>query len=148
MEDQKTGDYKYLVRIANTDLNGAKSTSQALIKIRGINFMYANMVCNLSGVVRQKKVGYLTESEVAKLDDVLKNPSKYNVPGWMMNRRKDYETGEDQHLITSNLIFVQSNDIKKLKRIKSFRGMKLSAGKRERGKPLGVIKKKAAHGKS
>ncbi len=132
-ENQGAENYRYIVRVANTDLNGAKQIYHALKKIKGISFMYANMVCSLAKVDKHKKTGVLTEEEVSRIDDVIKNPLKYNIPSWMMNRRKDYETGEDQHLITSNLTFARENDIKRLKKIRSFRGTKLVSKTRGQG---------------
>jgi small subunit ribosomal protein S13 len=51
----------------------------------------------------------------------------------MLNRRKDLETGVDKHLVGSNLTFQQSLDIKFLKKIRSYRGIKHIKGKRVRG---------------
>ena len=91
----KKDDFKYFVRISNTDLDGNKSIGNALKKIKGVSFMFSNMLCNLADVDKMSKAGYLKDEEVKKLDDVLNNPSKYNVPAWMLNRRQNYEDGKD-----------------------------------------------------
>ena len=59
----------------------------------------------------EKQVGKLTDDEVQKLEDVIRNPAKYKCPAWMMNRRKDYETGQDMHLVTTDLDVTNDNDI-------------------------------------
>ena len=148
---------KYFVRIANTDLAGSKPIGQSMLKIKGVGFMMANAVCNIAGIDKQKKTGYLEDGEVKKIDDVLKDPLKHNLPAWMLNRRRDVETGEDMHLITTNLIFMQDNDIKMMKKIRSYRGMRHAFGlpvrgqrtksnfRRNKGKgSLGVKKKDTA----
>ena len=115
---------KYFVRIANTDLIGAKSIVMSLRKIKGVNFMLANAICSAAGIAKNKKTGELSDSEVQSLQDVLKNPLALGIPRWMLNRRKDYDTGEDKHLLTSDLEFTQEFDLRRLKKIKSNRGFR------------------------
>jgi len=146
--------FKYFVRVVNTDLDGNRNVGIALRKIKGVSFMLSNVVCNITGVDKAAKVGYLKDEEVKKLDDVLNDPSKYNVPSWMFNRRKNYEDGKDYHSITGNLTFAQENDIKRLKKIRAYRGVRHGKGlpvrgqrtksnfRRNKGKAsLGVAKK-------
>ncbi len=146
--------YKHIIRIANTDLEGSKKISHALTKIKGISFMTSNAVCRISGIDKNKKTGSLDEKEVSKLDDAVRTFDKTDVPEWMMNRRADPETGGSVHLITTNLKFVQQNDIRQMKKIKSYKGMRHAIGqpvrgqrtrsnfRRNKGKVVGVQKKK------
>ena len=60
----------------------------------------------------------ITDEEIEKLNDVIYNPAKYEIPSWIMNRRKDYETGKDMHLVGTDLTIMTENDIKRLKKIK------------------------------
>ena len=149
--------FKYFVRIANTDLEGNKSIGNALKKIKGVSFMFSNMMCNLAGVDKTAKAGYLKDEEVEKLDDVLNNPLKYNVPSWMLNRRKNYEDGKDYHIVTGNLSFAEETDVKRMKKIRSYRGVRHGIGlpvrgqrtksnfRKNKGKAsLGVVKKNVA----
>src|SRR3989344_3193778 len=97
--------FRYFVRVANTHLNGSQQIVNALRKIKGLNFMFSNMVCNLIGIDKLSKAGTLTEEQVKKIDEVISNPIKYNVPSWMLNSRKNYEDGKDCHIIGGNLSF-------------------------------------------
>ncbi len=148
---------KYFVRIAQTDLEGSKPIKHSLLKIKGIGFMLANAVCDVSGMDKKKKTGYLTDEEVKKIDEVLNDPLKFNIPSWLLNRRRDIETGEDKHLLTANLTFAQENDVKMMKKTKSYRGLRHAFGlpvrgqrtksnfRRDKGKgSLGVKKKPTA----
>lgn len=117
-------DFKHFVRILNTDLEGAKTLKNSLKKIKGVGFMFANAICSLAGINKNKITGELTDEEAKKLGEIIKNPSKSGVPVWMLNRRKDNETGEDKHLLTSDLDFTKENDIKILKKIKAYRGIR------------------------
>src|SRR3989344_3107335 len=116
--------FRYIVRIANTDVDGHKDILLALRKIRGINFMFGNFVCKSAKISIHKKAGVLSDEEIARLQEVILNPVKFQVPSWLMNRRKDPETGEDTHLILGNLQFAKENDIKIMKKIKSYKGLR------------------------
>ena len=62
----KQADFRHIVRVANTDLEGAKPIKQALTKIKGVGFVFANATCKLSGVDETKKTGELSAAEVDK----------------------------------------------------------------------------------
>ena len=153
LEDKE---FKHIVRIANTDLNGNKKVADALRKVKGVSFMFSNMICSLSNINRNEKLGNLNENDINKLDDMIKYPLKYNAPVWMLNRRKDYETNENMHLVAADVKFMQDNDIKMMKKIKSYRGVRHMLGlpvrgqrtksnfRKNKGKVLGVKRKAAA----
>ena len=148
-------DFKHIVRIVSTDIKGEKKTLMALQKIKGVGYMFANFICYSSKVDPLKISGKLSNEEILKLEDVIKNPAKYNCPSWMMNRRKDYETGQDMHLITTDWNITIDNDMKRMKKIRSYKGVRHMIGQPVRGQrtksnfrknkgklTLGVIKKK------
>ncbi|MBW2980218.1 30S ribosomal protein S13 [Candidatus Woesearchaeota archaeon] len=126
-------DFKHLVRIANTDLDGNRAVLQALRKIKGVNFMFSNAVCNILGIDHAKKAGNLTDDEIKKLSDIIENPLKSNIPEWLANRRKDMADGTSKHLLSGDLRFQQENDIKILRKIRCYRGMRHSYGLPVRG---------------
>lgn len=130
---EESQEFKYIVRIVNTDIDGNKKIVDALRKIYGISFMFANMTCNFAGVQKNKKAGTLEDKEIEKLEDVITNPAKYGAPSWMLNRRRDLETGEDKHLTTSDLKFYTENDIKMMKKIRSYKGVRHMEGLPVRG---------------
>ena len=151
--------FKHLVRIADTDLDGNKPIYIALSKIKGVGSMFSNMICNTLNIDKSKKSGVLSDDEIRKLDNAIRNPQGLDMPAWILNRRNDYETGEDQHVIGTNLKFVQDNDKKRLQKIKSYRGLRLSWGlpvrgqktksnfRKNKGKVQGVKRKKGKSGK-
>ncbi|MBI2139925.1 30S ribosomal protein S13 [Candidatus Woesearchaeota archaeon] len=132
-QEQLSEDFRHIVRIANTDLEGKKTLHMGLCKIKGINFMFSNLVCRLSGVDKLKRVGDLTDKDVAAIHAVLENPFSKGAPSWMFNRRKDMETGEDKHLLSSDLAFAKDNDLKLLKKMRSYRGVRHMLGQPSRG---------------
>lgn len=143
---------KYIVRILNTDLNGKLPIAHSMMKIKGVKFMFANAVCKLAGVENTKKTGELTDKEIENINKVLINPSSFNMPDWMLNRNMDYETGNTMHLYNADLDYTKMNDIKRMQKIKSYKGLRHAAhlpvrGQKtksnfRKGKSLGVSKKK------
>ncbi len=150
--------FRHIVRIANVDIPGEKSIRFSLRKIKGVGINMADVACILTGIDKSKKTGTLSDKEIASLNDLFANLSEKGVPSWFFNRRDDYLTGDDMHVITGSLHFMKDNDIKRLKKIKSLRGMRHQKGlpvrgqrtrsnfRRNKGRVVGV-KKKGAPGK-
>ncbi len=132
-EQEQKKDFKHIVRIANSDLKGEKKLQSALRGIKGINFMLANFACVTSNIDGKKQVGTLTDDEIKKIDAIIQDPLKSGAPKWMINRRKSPEDGEDKHLLSADLIFTRDNDIKQMRKIKSYRGIRHSSGLPTRG---------------
>ena len=116
--------FRYMIRIINTDIDGKKHILYALRKIKGVGSIYANFACRKANIDIAKKTGYLTIEEIKRLEDVIKNPLKYDAPDWLLNRRRDPETGHDSHSLTSDLAFLKEKDIKLMKKIKSYKGLR------------------------
>lgn len=126
-------EFRHLVRIANTDLKGEKAVVYALKDVRGIGVPLAVAICHVAKIDGLGKIGNLGEDVTKKLDEMVKDPAKFGVPKWMLNRQKDLDTGIDKHVITNDLIFNKENDIKLMKRIKSYKGIRHSQNAPVRG---------------
>jgi small subunit ribosomal protein S13 len=144
--------YRYIVRLANTDLEGSRSVVYALTKVRGIGIRIAEIVADQAGVPRAERIGNLTEPEAEKLEATLGKIAEI-VPHWMMNRPSDWETGEDVHLFSSDVELRLRDDINRMKMIRCYRGIRHEQGQKVRGQrtrsngrtglTVGVIKKTA-----
>lgn len=130
---QKKEDIKYFIRIFNTDLPGQKKIEHALTNVKGVGYTLAHATCVVAGIDSKTKAGALSDEAVAKLEQVLRNPIKSGIPSWMVNRQKDYDTGEDVHLVTTDLTLTRDNDIKRLRKIKSYKGLRHAKGLTVRG---------------
>ncbi|MEM3374273.1 MAG: 30S ribosomal protein S13 [Candidatus Woesearchaeota archaeon] len=124
---------KHIVRIGNTDLVGEKAIHIALLKIKGIGIMFSMMACRLAKVNPMKKAGLLSDEEVKKLNDIILNPDKYPIPDWMKNRKQEFETGKTTHLILGSLDFAVEQDLRRMKKIKSYKGVRHALGLTVRG---------------
>lgn len=144
-------DFKYIVRIADTDLPGEKNVVQALTTIKGISFHLSNVIADCAGVDRYKKIGELPEEEIEKIKEVISNLDR-RVPYWLLNRRKDFYTGKNLHLIGTDIDVVRREDINILRKIRAYRGIRHELGLPVRGQrtrsngrkglALGVSRKK------
>jgi len=132
MEQQETQQksQERIVRILSKDIEGRMKLYAGLTKIKGVSWTMSNAVCNLLKIDKNKRIGELTDTEIAKITEFLKNPK---APGFIFNRRSDLETGEDKHLIGVDLELKQEFDIKRLKKIKSYRGLRHLLGLPLRG---------------
>jgi small subunit ribosomal protein S13 len=119
-----------IVRILSSDIEGKTTIYAGLTKIKGVSWSFANAICKSLNLDKKKKIGALTDKEIEKISEFVKNPT---IPLYIYNRRKDFETGEDKHLIGSDLDLSKEFDIKRLKKIKSYRGLRHSVGLPSRG---------------
>lgn len=144
-------DFKYIVRIANTDLDGNDQVEVALAAVKGIGLRLGSVIAEHAKVPRGMKIGDCTDAQVSQLAESADKVAEI-VPGWMLNRQKDGETGEDLHHNGADLISKQRDDINRLKKIQTYRGIRHGDGQKVRGQrsrsngrtglTMGVIKKK------
>ncbi len=147
---EENKEFKYIVRIAATDIDGNKPTRYALTQIKGINFMVANAIINYSGVDGKERIGNLSDEEIEKLSKAIETINDW-LPSWLRNRRKDLYTGKDLHLIGTEIDLTLREDINLLKKIRSYRGIRHERGlpvrgqrtrsNKRRGLTVGVVRK-------
>jgi ribosomal protein S13 len=124
------GDFNHVIRIFNTNLPGGRTVLHSLIGIKGVGRRFGHAVIKRAGIDGSKRMGVLTAEEIEKLVQVplfsghhattivmrmmlvffglllallqvIERPLDYDIPAWMLNRRKDYTTGKDMHLNTN-----------------------------------------------
>lgn len=110
-----------LIRILGKDLRGDKKISVGLTKIRGISWAFSSALCKILNIDPNKKIQELNEDETKNIETIVKEVS---VPNFLKNRQKDFDKGEDLHLYGADLKLRQEFDIKRLRKIKSYRGVR------------------------
>lgn len=148
-----TMEYRHIVRIAETDIPGELTVAWGLARIKGVGYNLAIGICRVLNLNPNMLVGYLSDEDVMRIEEIIKEPKKFGLPSWILNRRKDYETGENLHLVSSELIYYVREDINREIRIRSWRGIRHSQGYKVRGQKthttgrlgpiVGVQRKKA-----
>jgi len=144
--------FREIIRIAGANVDGTRKLPYALTEIKGVGINLAKAIVNKAGLNPNARLGFLSDKEAEEIENILENPTKHDVPGWLINRQKDKETGESLHLIGSDIDLQVKSDIDRMKRIKSWKGYRHSFGLKVRGqrtkttgrsqKSLGVKKKK------
>jgi len=153
---EENEDFKYIVRIASTDIDGNKPTKYALTQIKGIGYMVANAIITHTGIDGRERIGKLSDEEIEKINNAISTLNEW-LPPWLRNRRKDIFTGKNMHLIGTEIDLTKREDINLLKKIRSYRGIRHERGLPVRGQrtrsnkrsglTVGVIRKKLRGGK-
>ncbi len=140
------------LRIMGTDLDGNRSVITALTDIKGIGNRTAHVIVEKAQVSKLEKIGNLPESKTEEIENII-NDMHESVPTWIVNRQKDWDTGEDLHLTGHEVDMTRMNDINRLKMIRCYRGIRHERGQKVRGQrtrsngrsglTVGVVKKAA-----
>ena len=151
-EERGGKDVQQLVRLAGVVVDGSLTLPKALMKIKGVGPRVAEALIPQLGVSADATVGGLTEEQITEIEGKLEGVNTL-LPTWMLNRRKDLDTGEDLHRVGPELDMQRREDINLEKKIKSYRGIRHSLnlpvrGQRTRssfrtGSTIGVSRKKA-----
>jgi small subunit ribosomal protein S13 len=144
-------EFQHIIRIVGTDLDGTQPVVYALTNIKGVGIRLATTIIERAGINSETRMGFLSDAEVKKIQEMIENPAKYGMPGWFLNRQKDRETGTNEHLIGSDLVLRTKTDIDQMKKLRSWKGFRHSHGLKVRGqrtrttgrkgKAMGVRKK-------
>lgn len=110
-----------LVRILGYDIPGSKNLIVGLTRIKGVSWAISNAVCLKLNMSKAKKISELSKAEIQQIESFLKNPQVYD---FLKNRRLDRESGETKHYFGSDLDIKREFDIKRLKEIKSYKGLR------------------------
>jgi small subunit ribosomal protein S13 len=109
-----------------------KTLVHGLSSIKGLGMHMSVLVADSTGIDRNTKIGELKDKQIDKIKETLENLNK-NVPGWMVNHRKDLDTGEDIHLIGAEIDMRLRDEINVMKKIRSYKGLRHEQGLPVRG---------------
>ncbi len=145
--------FKYIIRIANSDVSGEERLGFALTSIRGIGPRISNAIIQKLKLKPSELAGKLTDKNVEDIENAIENIRDF-VPTWLLNRQKDYDTGEDIHPVSVDLKMSNDDDLNRMKKVKSYKGIRHASGHKVRGQrtysngrkglALGVSRKKGA----
>ncbi len=146
-----------IIRLAGKDVRGHIPLKRALLAVKGIGHTTSKSVAKIIAkelkVTQDVKVGTFTDAQIEQIDNILARIQEHGVPSYLLNRRKDSETGEDIHNTMNDLVFSQRQDVEKEKKLYSWKGYRHAYGQKVRGQrtkntgrhgmSLGVVKKAA-----
>ncbi|MFH0715165.1 MAG: 30S ribosomal protein S13 [Candidatus Diapherotrites archaeon] len=156
MSEEK--ELRLIVRVMGKDLDGNLTLERGLRKIKGIGQRMAKGISfafeQKFGFKHDEKLGYMGEDLDKKLEEIILRPEGNGMPQWMLNRRGDFETGKNAHHVMNDLDFDIRKDLERMKKIRSYKGIRHMYGLpvrgqrtrssfRQRGSVVGVVKKEA-----
>lgn len=134
-KDEENPDFKFLVRISNTDIDGGMPLYLALTKVKGLGRRVSIRVADHLGLPRDTRIGDLPDDDIDRIQKTLDNIHEV-LPRWMMNRQKDYDTGDDMHVTSTEVQVARRDDINRMKKIRSYKGIRHERGHKVRGQRL------------
>ncbi len=144
-----------IIRLAGKDVRGHIPLKRALIAVKGIGHTTSKTVSKIISrelkVPEDVKVGTFTDAQIDQIDAILAKIQDHGVPAYLLNRRKDSETGKDIHNTMNDLVFSTRQDVEHEKKVYSWKGYRHAYGQKVRGQrtkntgrggmSLGVIRK-------
>ena len=70
----RAAEFKPLIRMLNTNVNGKQKVPFALRIIKGIGRRFAILVCKIAQVDVDRRAGDLTDDEINKIQDIFAKP--------------------------------------------------------------------------
>jgi small subunit ribosomal protein S13 len=129
--------FRGIVRIAGKDVKGEVPLKRALVRVRGISHTLAVIASTVLhrelSIDPKTRVGELSEDQIDKIDNILQNLHDYKIPAYLLNRRSDYVGGADRHVIMNDLIFENTQDLEREKKLFTWKGYRHSYGQKVRG---------------
>ncbi len=117
---------KGIVRICGRDVNGALELAKAIKYVQGVGVnlsgVYSEIISKELKIDVNTQVGDLKEDQLEQVEQIIRNPKKYNIPSYLYNRRADPITGEDIHIISNDLMLNLREDVQKEITSRSWRG--------------------------
>lgn len=145
-------EYKPIVRIAGHDVDGALKVPYGLASIRGIGVRLGYAIAHVAGINPDRRIGFLTEDEVKRVEDVFRRPWDYGIRGFLLNRQRSPENGRDELLIGGEWELRQRMDIDFMREIRCWKGIRHALGLKVRGqktrttgrkgRTVGVVRRK------
>ncbi|MCL2785751.1 MAG: 30S ribosomal protein S13 [Methanomassiliicoccaceae archaeon] len=143
--------FNFIVRIANSDIDGQKRAVIGIQSIKGVGRRVSHIVIKKANIDPAIKMGNLPDDKVKELEKLIQTYVEY-APSWVINRQMDYETGADMHLLGNDLELIQKDDVNRMKMIRCYRGVRHETRRKVRGQrtrsngrkglTMGVSKKK------
>mgnify|MGYP001029947693 CR=1 FL=1 len=124
LETVDPGQFRDMVRMLATNVNGRMPLYLALTNIAGIGRRFSHAVCRRADLDPLRRAGTLTTQEEEQIVKIIQNPTEYGIPSWMLNRRFDRATGKDIQWAGTDLGANLRNDIERMKKMRMKRGIR------------------------
>lgn len=132
VEKKVDENFRYIVRIMNSDIDGNKSVLMGIQNVKGVGPRVAAVIAKRTGIKPSEKMGDLSEAQTDAIEKIIASYPEF-APSWAVNRQNDVETGEDMHIFGVDLDIVKKDDINRMKMIRCYKGVRHEQGQKVRG---------------
>jgi small subunit ribosomal protein S13 len=115
---------KVFFRKLRVQVDGNAKVEYGLTQIRGIGRRFSQAIVKVAGIDPNLRIGAIAEKDLNRLEEIIIAPVENGVPGWMINRPKDLRTGDHLHIIGNKLEITVRQDVDRMKKIKSYKGIR------------------------
>ncbi|KKK71076.1 hypothetical protein LCGC14_2917590 [marine sediment metagenome] len=143
---------KVFFRKLRSQVDGNAKIEYGLTQIRGVGMRFAQAIVKVGKFNPNIRFGSIPEKDLTRIEEIIANPVENGIPNWMVNRPKDLRTGKDLHVIGNVLDISVKRDIDRMKKIRSYKGVRHRLKLKVRGQRtkstgrhglvVGVIRKK------
>jgi small subunit ribosomal protein S13 len=143
---------KIFFRKLRAQIDGNAKIEYGITQIKGIGRRFAQAIVKIAELDPEIRIGAIAEKDLNRLEEIILNPIENGIPEWMANRKKDLVTGGSQHVLANQLELSVKRDIDRMKRIKSYKGIRHHLHLKVRGQRtkstgrhglvIGVVRKK------
>ena len=105
-------------------VDGNAKVEFGLTQIRGIGPRFAQAIVKIANINPGLRIGAISEKDLNRIEEIILNPVENGIPYWMVNRKKDLRSGEDLHVIGNKLEITVKRDIDRMKKMKSYKGVR------------------------
>jgi len=124
---------KVFFRKLRSQVDGNAKIEYGLTQIRGIGMRFAQAVVRVAKLNPDLRIGAIPEKDLNRIEEIIIDPITNGIPAWMVNRKKDIVTGENLHIVGNRLELSVRRDIDRMKRIRSYKGVRHHQGLKVRG---------------
>jgi len=115
---------KVFFRSLRSQVDGNAKVEYGLTQIIGIGRRFAQAIVTVAEIDPKVRIGALSEKDLNRIEEIITKPIENGIPNWMVNRMKDLRTGEDHHVIGNRLEITVKRDIDRMKKIRSYKGVR------------------------
>ena len=115
---------KVFFRQLRSQVDGNAKVEYGLTQIRGVGKRFAQAIVRVAGIDPTIRIGAIPEKDLNRIEEIILDPIESGIPNWMVNRSKDLRTGKNLHIIGNKLDLSLKNDIDRMKKIKSYKGVR------------------------
>ncbi|MHA2394180.1 MAG: 30S ribosomal protein S13 [Promethearchaeota archaeon] len=115
---------KVFFRKLRSQVDGNAKIGYGLTQIKGVGRRFAQAIVKVAGIDPNQRVGAIPEKDLNRIEEIILDPIQNGIPHWMVNRPKDLRTGKDLHKIGNQLDLTFKNDIDRMKKMRSYKGVR------------------------